>query len=154
MSVSPLLNEFRDSSSLGQNLVERVDNIIIHTGSGYLAGYLFSIIDPIGGAVFGATEEAFRHLIRIAADQLGLFTSTTDKIIFFIGSKFAGLAIAAAVTTSIGFPLSIGGVIDLSLLMIPTSVISFVANRIFLDIAKMGLACLGGATLAIRDRLV
>ena len=75
--------------------------------SGALAGHLFQIISPVGGAVFGATIFSASPFV---ANGLNKFVgdSESEKVVKFIGTHFLNIVAGiAAVNYGLGLSLSI-----------------------------------------------
>jgi len=73
-----------------------------------LAAVIFTPIPALGGAIFGATSHFSGYLVNVLLDKMGCNPdSTLGKILKFGVSFFASLAIATAVTTLLGFPLTL-----------------------------------------------
>jgi hypothetical protein len=146
----PDTTENDQSPSLGSQLFDGAYDIVFQAGAGYLAGYL-GIINPIGGAIFGATSVASTYALNFLAERLGI-NNTCLKVAIWSLSFVASLAIAAAVTTAAGFPITLMGALGLTLAMVVTSIaISIVKGSITCAGNCCG-ACLGGAALALADR--
>lgn len=119
-----------------------------YAGTGYLSGCIFSLINPIGSAVYGAASVISEMALVYLGSQFEL--SGCLKSLFVTTAFFASMAIGALVTTSIGFPITFAVAIDLTLAMIMTTL----AMKMALFGAKCAAACIGGGVLVIKDRFV
>ena len=84
---------------------------------GALAGWTFNLIDPIGGAIFGAV-----HLITLAASRVLLDyifdDSAKGKALKNVFSFFASIAASTFVTTLAGYTITVMSGIGLSIAML------------------------------------
>jgi len=71
------------------------------------AAVIFTPIPALGGAIFGATSHFSGHLINVLLDKVGCSPdSGLGKVLKWAVSFFASIAIAAAVTTMVGIPIT------------------------------------------------
>ncbi len=107
-------------------------------GIGALAGYAFGIINPVGGAVFGATSSLTSTLGNALAEQFGA-NQTAVKTTLYALSFIASFAVGIAVTTAVGFPITVMGAVGLTLAMAVTTC--------FIQCVLIGGLCCGAAGL-------
>lgn len=106
-----------------------------YAATGALAGHFFSIITPAGGAAFGAAAGFSSLFIGQWLD--GIFgTSTSEKIVKFMGTFVGKVLVGVGVTLAIGVPLTMMNGVYLSLLMIPTQIITGIAFSCLAKIAE------------------
>jgi hypothetical protein len=81
-------------------------NIGANASLGYIAGSVFTIINPIGGAIFGATYA----LTSVVADGIlgavGCNNNTALKIAKFVISGVLGAVAATFTVAAVGFPIT------------------------------------------------
>jgi len=117
-------------STTADSIVLRTYSVGITTASGALAGHLWKIIDPVGGAIFGASYGIAHQLSGLLIEHLGLQTSaakTAAFVIAFIASISAGFFAAGAA----GFSIAVGSAIWMPIAMCVASVI-----------VRLGIECL------------
>jgi hypothetical protein len=131
-------NAVSSSSSFGKVMLKQNFNILTSIASGYLAGLTFSIINPIGGAIFGATGAFTNITLWYLVSKLDI-SSTTAKTILYGLSFIASMAIAGAVTTAVGFPITFVGAISLTFAMLVT--------YIAVSMVAVGIICCNGCFL-------
>ena len=79
-------------------------------GTGYIAGSLFTIIDPVGGALFGATFALTEAVTGRIMDALGRNRNDIAcKIAKFAIPMILSTVAAIAVVAAAGFPITLGG---------------------------------------------
>lgn len=105
---------------------------------GALAGYAFSLINPIGGVVFGATSAMTGLLGNAIAQHLGA-NQTAVKTTLYALPLIASLVAGMVVTTAVGFPITVMGAIGLTLAIAVTSY--------FVHCLAIGGVCCGAAGL-------
>ena len=134
---------------IGSQLLNGVFQIGFNSASGYLAGFAFGIVNPVGGAIFGATSAASSLLISLLAEKMGV-NNTCAKVAITGASFIIGIGIAAAAATAAGFPITFMAGLGLTLTMLLTSLaIRMVTGGMFCC-----SACVGGAALAMKERFV
>lgn len=127
--------------SIPQLIMEGIYSVGFSAGTGALAGYVFGVINPVGGLVFGATSalvEAIGYGIMSRQENEALKTTT------YVLSFIAGIAASVAAVTALGFPLTVGTVILLTLGML----VRIIAAGLVLKVSKCYSSCIGGAVLA------
>ncbi len=105
-------------------------NVSFHASTGALAGYLFTLITPVGGAIFGAVRSVSSMVI---GKTLGNFfgNTTSEKTVRFAVKFFGSILVALAVTIAAGFSFTFSAGVMLSLCMVPTALITAVAFGVF-----------------------
>ena len=97
-------------------------------GSNAIAAALFTSMSPLGGAIFGVSSFLSERLIHwICAKTTCSPEDTIFKIAQFALSVIGGIASGVAITTAIGFPMTILGGVVLNLASIGVTAASFVA---------------------------
>jgi hypothetical protein len=83
--------------------------------AGLVAGYVFSIVSPVGGAIFGATYV----ISKIARSNItGRFNASVHRGgAIDTGLKMAGIAFSAGVTTALSSPVTFVGGAGLAIAM-------------------------------------
>jgi hypothetical protein len=92
-------------------------NIALSGGAGALAAWAFTIIDPIGGAIFGVASALTNSLGRVMANVPGTEAAVKTAVHFL--TFIASLAVGAAAVTLAGFQITLMSAVGLSLAMIP-----------------------------------
>ncbi len=133
--------------SLGAQIFNSIYEIGVSTGAGALAGWAFGIIDPVGGAVFGASYALTRTLANAFADKLCM-GRTALRIAAWVVSFIASVSVGIFVATTAGFPLTVLGSVGMLLAMLVTSI----AVRIVVYGASSLSSCVAGAGLAAKER--
>lgn len=133
--------------SLASKILEGVYEVSVSAGAGALAGYLFTIINPVGGAIFGATMDLTRLIGDALADKF-LMDQTSLKIAAYVVSLIVAAGAGFLVTTALGFPITVLGTIG----MVITMAITSFAIRILFHGAGCCSSCLGGLGLALKER--
>ncbi len=129
--------------SIPQLLLEGVYSVGLSAGTGALTGYVFGVINPIGGLAFGAASALVGAVGRgiashISEDNMAL------KVATYALTFIAGIAASVAAVTLLGFPITLGSFILLTLGMMVTGI----AIELVIATAKCYSACIGGAVLA------
>ncbi len=132
--------------SNGAKIFNAIYEIGVTTGAGALAGYLFSIINPVGGAVFGATYAFTNIIANTVADKV--LPNAALKVVACVASFFASVAVGIFAATTIGFPLTVLGSVGMLVAMVVTSC----AIRCVTGGAGCCSQLLGGAGLALKER--
>jgi len=102
----------------------------ISAGAGALAGYAFSLIHPIGGAIFGATFAVVNSIGTSLANQFGMNEEATKTALYAVSYIISTLAGAFA-TTTLGFPLTfLSGVVMTFGMIITTQIVEIAAKCI------------------------
>jgi ABC-type branched-subunit amino acid transport system permease subunit len=79
----------------------------LHAGAGAAAAAIFTTISPIGGAVFGSSYFLASRLVDWTCDQVNCCPDNiVSKIAKFVLAALGGVAAAAAITTLVGFPMT------------------------------------------------
>ncbi len=136
----------QETSSTGAKIFNAIYEIGVSTGAAALAGYMFSIINPVGGAVFGATYALTNIIADTVADKV--LPNATLKVVAYAVSFFASVAAGIFAATTMGFPLTVIGSVGMLLAMIVTSC----AIRCVTGGAGCCSNVLGGAGLALKER--
>lgn len=100
-----------------------IGRIAFHAAAGAVAGLAFGLINPIGGAIFGAAVAASGMLGRAVIDSLSIQeegVKTALRITLFIISIKLGIA----ATALIGFTMSTFGAIGMVLSMTVITVLT------------------------------
>jgi len=133
--------------STGAQIFKAIYEIGFSSAAGALAGYLFNIINPMGGAVFGASMSLSRHVTSALAERFCM-DQTALKVTAYLVSFIASIAVGVFSTTAAGFPLTTLGAVGM--------VLAMVVSNCFLGVMLGGAgccaSCLGGAGLALRER--
>jgi hypothetical protein len=80
--------------------------IPVSAGAGALAGRIFGLISPAGGAIFGASSGAASLITGLLVNQSDQKTSAAAKIVKVAIQLFASIATGIAVTTALGHPIA------------------------------------------------
>jgi|GEM_PF-2877126 len=81
-------------------------NIGANASVGYIAGSVFTIINPIGGAIFGATYFLTNLLTDVILGSAGCNNNTALKIAKFVISGVLGAVAATFTVAALGFPIT------------------------------------------------
>lgn len=133
-------------SSCGGQIFNHVREIAENTATGALAGYLLGVIDPVGGAVFGASYAVTMTIADAISNKFIDMNKTALKITAFFVSAVVSAGVGIFVATTAGFPLTVLGGIGMLLTMAATSIAARLVFRSPLP------ACAGGAALACKER--
>jgi hypothetical protein len=136
------------SPSLDTQIFNSIYEIGVSTGTGALAGWAFGIIDPVGGAVFGASHALTSTLVNAVADKLNM-DHTALKTAACAISFIASVSVGIFATTTAGFPLTVLGSLGMLVAMAVTSI----GVRIVVKGAGCLSSCIAGAALAAKERL-
>jgi hypothetical protein len=131
----------QDSESQPPFAIQLLSNtvkVVACGATGYIAAMVFSIVDPVGGAIFGVSSTASGIVIEFLVEKLGI-SSTCAKVAFFAFTFIASTAIATAITTASGFPITFLGSIGLTIAMFVTAVT--------ITIVVSGILCCSGCCL-------
>jgi hypothetical protein len=90
---------------------------------GYFAGHVFSLIDPIGGAIFGVTAHMSRRFSTYILDKLDI-SNLAMKIAVYVTAYFASIGTAVAVTAAAGFPIALSNALVLNSAILITRIIT------------------------------
>jgi hypothetical protein len=135
------------TQSPGSQLFNTIYEVGFSAAAGALAGYLFYIINPVGGAVFGAAMSLTGHIGAAVVDRLCI-DQTALKVAFYAVSFIASVAVGFFATTAAGFPLTVLGSVGMVLTMVITNCVL----NIITGSTSRCLQCLGGAGLALKER--
>jgi hypothetical protein len=117
-------------------IIDKTDEIARYAGAGVLGGYVFSIIDPIGGAVFGATstliDKAGEKITELAAPG----SRSACKFFIHKALLITNITVSAFATNALGFPVTVFGGAKLMLAM---WVSKFAIDRIVDGVKREGL---------------
>lgn len=104
------------------SLSEDIAGAVIYAGLGAFAASAFTTINPLAGAIFGATSSLGTRAIDWILNKMGLPEDTSaGKIIKFAISFFGGIAIGGLAVSVLGFPMTFAGGVVLSLWMLGTT---------------------------------
>ncbi|MCX6989615.1 MAG: hypothetical protein NTX49_00895 [Chlamydiae bacterium] len=81
-------------------------NINANAGLGYIAGSVFTIINPIGGAVFGATFALTNMVADGILGAVGCNSNTALKIAKFVIAGALSAVAATFAVAAVGFPIT------------------------------------------------
>jgi hypothetical protein len=136
------------SPSQGSQIFNSIYEIGFNAASGAFAGWAFGIINPIGGAVFGASYALTHALASEVASKLHM-DQTALKVAAWFVSFIASFGVGMLAATVAGFPITILGSVGMILAMLITSL----ALRMVVSGAGCLSSCLAGAGLAAKERL-
>jgi hypothetical protein len=146
--MSATVNSNTDAPrSAGAQFIDSIYHVGLGAGVGALTGYVFGIINPAGGAIFGAVSTLTSIFATAIADQFCM-NQTALKVGVVIASFIASIGIGILVTSALGFSLTIPGAIGMVLAMVVTKI----AASIVIGGATCFSACAAGAGLAARER--
>ncbi len=117
---------------LASQILNGLYEIGVHGAAGALAGWACSIIDPVGGAIFGVSS-AFTGVLANTLAERCCMDQTAARIAAFAVSFIASIAVGIIVTTAAGFPLTVLGAVGMTLAMLVSSIV-----------VRFGIACVGG----------
>lgn len=96
--------------------------IACEAAAGGIASYALEIVHPVGGILFGASHALSSVLLTTLLDNLPVDTrSPSFKVAKFASSFLIGIGIAHVLTATLGFPLTFGTALVLTLVMLITS---------------------------------
>lgn len=147
MATTTTISRAEPPSAAAQ-IVQGAYEVAVSAGAGALAGYMFTLINPVGGAVFGTTMALTRLIGSALADKF-LMNQTAMKIMAWTLSLLAGVGAGFLAATGLGFAMTVSGAIGMTFAMILTSC----AMRCMFTGAGCCAACLGGLGLAVRERV-
>jgi len=147
MSIESTTNTRADRYAPSSGVKNSIYEIGISAGAGALAGWVFGIIDPVGGAVFGASYALTSTIGNAIYKKLGM-NQTALKIAAALASFAISAGVGIFVATTVGFPVTVLGGIGMVLVMTITSI----AVRIVIKGAAHLSACAAGAALAVKER--
>jgi hypothetical protein len=111
-----------------QSLPRAILEISSSVATGALAGYTFSIINPVGGAIFGLAASATRIVGNYPVDRLGFHSSIKKALHLF--SFILGSAAGVYAASLAGYTLTVGGTVGMTVAMaiplylaVPTAVL-------------------------------
>ncbi len=136
-----------ERASIGREILSGAYQIALSSGIGYLTGLAFGIINPIGGAVFGAAAATTNVAIEFISQRLGI-SNTCAKVAIYGISLIAGIGLGALATTYVGIPITFLGGVGLTLAMVVTKI----AVGMLVAGTMCCSACIGGAALAVASR--
>lgn len=102
--------------------------VMIGAGVGALGAYLFRIISPPGGAVFGGVYVLTNLLVTRLAEKFCVDQDAL-KVMTYATSIIAGWAAGILAATVAGFPLTALGGVGMLLAMVITSVVITILAR-------------------------
>ena len=129
--------------SIPQLIMEGIYTVGVSAGTGALTGYVFGIINPVGGLVFGVTNALVGTIGRGLISRISEENSAL-KVAAYVLTAIVSIGASVAAVAALGFPLTIGSFILLSLGMLVTGI----AIELVLAASKCYSACIGGAVLA------
>jgi hypothetical protein len=160
MSIDSTITQAnRGDSSCSNPIFKKIYEIGVTTAAGALAGHVFGIINPVGGAVFGASCALTWTLADAISDKVFAVPAPGSHSEFIMNRTalktaawFVSLAVSIGVgifaATTAGFPLTVLGGVGMLLTMAVTSI----AMRVVGQVSKCLFACTGGAALACKER--
>jgi len=138
--------------TLGTQIIHGIYNVGVTTAAGAMAGYAFSFINPIGGAIFGATTGLADTIANSLAERFA-FNSTAVKIAVWAVSAVVSIGLGLLAVTAAGFPLTVVGSVGMTVAMIVTGIaVKIVTVGVVCCSACIG-SCAGGAALAVKEKL-
>lgn len=130
--------------------VNFMSSIVTSALTGALAAHLFSIITPIGGAVFGVTSTLSHLLVDEAMNAMGCRNpqNVAFKIAKLVIPSLLAAAVSGLVATVCGFPITfVASLLLIGAIHLTTSlVIAAVAS------CCIGSCCLLGASVGMPTR--
>jgi hypothetical protein len=124
------------TSTQNVHLLSQLTSIPLNAGACALAGRLFGIISPAGGAIYGAsatTASIITGLLMPTSDET---TTVATKIAKFAVQGFTATATAIAVTTALGYPMTALAAVKLN-----------IASGLIVGIGAIALAAIFGIGL-------
>lgn len=102
----------------------------VNSAIGAFAAAAFTTINPVAGAIFGATSTLGTHAINWVLDKTGMTeNSAAGKIIQFAIAFFGSIAIGVLAASAAGFSITFVGGLILTACMIGTTIaVSLVAG--------------------------
>jgi hypothetical protein len=95
---------------------------MINAGIGAFTAAIFTSINPIAGAIFGATSSLGTHAINWLLDKAAIpVDNNAGRIIRFAATFFGGIAIGAILLSAVGLPLTFVGGLVLTVGMLGTA---------------------------------
>lgn len=88
-------------------------NVGMNSAAGALAGYAFGLINPVGGAIFGAVS-ALSHSVATGLGARWLGDRTCAKVAGWAISFVASIGAGVFVATAAGFPITVLGGVGLT----------------------------------------
>jgi hypothetical protein len=146
VTTTTTITSSQETPSTGAQIFNAIYEIGVSTGAGALAGYFFTIINPVGGAIFGASCALTRTIGGALIDRF--VTDPTLKVAAYAVSFIASIAAGIFVATTAGFPLTVMGSVGMLLAMLVTTC----AIRCVTGGAGSCSSALGGAGLALKER--
>jgi hypothetical protein len=124
-------NSQPSSPSLAWRLCENIPSVVVSTCMGSFGGWVFNIISPLGGAIFGATAVISSIIIEHHAEKKWGDCNICVKGVIKIVSWFLGFGIAALVTNIFGIAISLSAAVNLTAAMLTTSfAVQIIASNI------------------------
>lgn len=120
--ISPKANHHDNAKLFADLLVYGA----FYAATGALAGHLFSLVTPVGGAAFGAAMGIASAFAAAGLDRM-FGDSTNEKIVKYVGRFLLSIAAGVGAALAIGAKLTMINGIYLSILMIPVSFITVFA---------------------------
>lgn len=102
-------------------IINEIYNLGISAGAGALAGLVFGIVAPAGGAIFGVTQAASNLVGRVIVNALPI-QETSAKVTLRVASFILSIGIGIIATTYAGFTLTTLGSIGMIFAMLPTGI--------------------------------
>lgn len=110
-----------------QSYTPQIYEVVFNAGAGAYAAYLFTLVNPVGGAIFGVTRTVTSIIVSRALDHPRaarfIDNSTEGRTLKTAINFFAGLGAAWAVMAFAGFPITFSATIGLFLATIPATFI-------------------------------
>ncbi len=91
----------------------------LRAAAGAFAGYSWSIISPIGGAIFGLASAITNTIGDYIAESAVPMNETAAKTALRVATFLFSVAAGIIATSALGFTMTVGSALGLSLAMIP-----------------------------------
>lgn len=96
--------------------------------SGAAAGALFTLIDPLGGAIFGVSSFLSNRLIHWTIEKVGCCPANpVFKTAQLVLSLIVGIGAGILITTAAGFPMTFAAGVGLTIALIGTAIATILA---------------------------
>lgn len=117
-----------------KTIAEEIIGTSTYAASGALGAWAFTSINPIGGAIFGATFGASQKTLGYALEQA--FGNThAEKVVKFAAFFFGSIFVAKAVTTLMGYSFSLISGLGLFIAMAPASMVTAIGLNLLQSVA-------------------
>lgn len=116
--------------NLAEHSLMNIYEIGITAASGAIAGHWWTLVNPVGGAIFGATVAIANKITNALTHKLDI-RAPEAKVAAFAITFIAKMGLAFLVTTALGFPMTVSSLILMPLAMFAAGIVM-----------RAGLACL------------